>query len=173
MPGPVPARLGERHSKRPGAALPTRRCPSHRGLALEPQMCLGGRVVGTCLLFGGRGISRPSQSWEFLLWRWVPPCISGSPGSLPGPVEHLPWLATLRSSRSPSLPMAGEDWFNPHQAILQLEEKSARPLHTSNKPSACRVYSLEPSRARARHWHVQSQSPEPGQSIPLSCFRTG
>lgn len=38
---------------------------------------------------------------------------------------------------------------------------------------ARRVDRRGPSRGRARLRHVQSQSTEPGQSIPLSCFRTG
>lgn len=172
-PGPVPTKLDELHSKRPSVAVPARRCPSRRGLAIETWTCLVSRSVGTGLLFGAGARADLHKSWEFLLWWWVSPCTSGSPGSLPGPIEDLPWPAALRSLKEP---------INTHGSWRLVQSsldnsatggESARPPHTSNKPSACRVYSLEPSRARARHWHVQSQSPEPGQSIPLSCFRTG
>lgn len=101
----------------------------------------------------------------------------GSPPQVPlGPLEYC--LVPLKAS-SPQIlkePIPTQGWWRLAQFSLAnsaTRGESTRPPHTSNNPSACRVYSLEPSRARARHWHVQSQSPEPGQSIPLSCFRTG
>lgn len=173
-PGPIPTKLDELHSKRPSVAVPTRRRPSRRGLAIETRTCLVSRTVGTCLLFGAgdhqQTFTSPGSS-----------CSGGGSPHVPlAPQEHC--LVPLKTcpGQQPSAPQGAHQypWLLKTGSVLtgqfcNWRRESARAPCTSNKPSACRVYSLEPSRARARHWHVQSQSPEPGQSIPLSCFRTG
>lgn len=123
MPGPIPTRLDEPHSKGLSVALLARRCPSP-GVWLQNLKCIYiAKVLEPLVAGASPGLYSPGSSY----FR------GGSPPHVPlGPLSIV-WShwrpAALRPPRSPFLPRAGEDWLNPHWPILQLEEK-ARDLPT-------------------------------------------